>query len=208
MAAIGLRDGELGLTHTRGAAAEAHLRLELSGGRMRASGSGALSNISFRRPEVSAREVRGLKLGFRANGEAALDGSHVHLADSEVSVGEVKLAGTLDLERDETGTRVRAAGGVPLAACDAVLTSIPAALLADAPGIKLEGDFRARSRAQLRLGAPERARAHVARGQRLPRHRCAGRAVAGTLSFRLGARGEGAGRRADDDSYGAEAPKD
>ena len=141
LAALGVRDGELGLTHTREATLEAHLRLELSGGAVHAAGTGALANVSFRRREVSAREVRGLKLGFRVNGDVALDGSRVHLADSEVSVGEVKLAGSVDVERDTQGTRVRAAGGVPLAACDAVVQSIPAALLADAPGIRLEGTF-------------------------------------------------------------------
>jgi hypothetical protein len=141
LAALGVRDGELGLTHTREAMLEAHLKLELAGGAVRAAGTGALANVSFQRPEVSAREVRGLKVGFRANGELSLDGSRVHLSDSEVWLGDVKLSGTLELERDAAGTRVRATGGVPLAACDAVLSSIPAALLADAPGIKLEGTF-------------------------------------------------------------------
>jgi len=141
LAALGVRDGEVGLTHTREATLEAHLKVELAGGALRVAGTGALANVSFHRPEVSAREVRGLKVGFRANGEVSLDGSRVHLSDSEVWVGDVKLSGTLELERDASGTRVRAAGGVPLAACDAVLSSIPAALLADAPGIKLEGTF-------------------------------------------------------------------
>ncbi len=118
-----------------------HLNPVLAGAVVRASGSGALANVSFQLREVSAREVRGLRLGFRGNGELAVDGSRVHLADSEVSIGEVKLAGTLDYERDDAGKRIRAAGGVPLAACNAVITSIPEALLANAPGIQLEGTF-------------------------------------------------------------------
>jgi hypothetical protein len=141
LAALGVRDGELGLKHTREATLEAHLRLELAGGGVHVAGSGALANVSFQRPEVSAREVRGLKLGFRANGDVALDGSRVKFSDSELWLGEVKLAGNLEVERDTAGTRVRAAGGIPLAACDAVIASIPAALLSEAPGIKLEGTF-------------------------------------------------------------------
>jgi len=42
LAALGVRDGELGLTHTREATLEAHLKLELEGGVVRAAGSGAL----------------------------------------------------------------------------------------------------------------------------------------------------------------------
>jgi len=141
LAALGVRDGELGLKHTREATLEAHLRLELAGGGVHVAGTGALANVSFQRPEVSAREVRGLKLGFRANGDVALDGSRVKFSDSEVWLGEVKLAGNVEVERDAAGTRVRAAGGIPLAACDAVISSVPAALLSEAPGIKLEGTF-------------------------------------------------------------------
>jgi hypothetical protein len=141
LAALGIRDGELGLTRTRDATLEAHLRVELAGGVVRGSGNGSLANVSLRRAELSAREVEGLRLAFRTSGEAALDGSSVKLGDTEVTVGDVKLAGRFELERDEKGSRLRLAGGIPLASCDAVLTSIPAALLSDARGIRLEGTF-------------------------------------------------------------------
>lgn len=141
LAALGVRDGELGLTHTREATLEAHLRVELEGGSVRGSGSGSLVNVSLARRELGAREVRGLKLGFRTSGEAALDGSRVSLRDTELTVGEVKAAGSFELARDESGVRVHVAGGVPLASCDAVMASIPAALLNDASGVRLEGTF-------------------------------------------------------------------
>lgn len=141
LAALGVHDGELGLTHTRDATLEAHLRLELGGGSVRGSGNGSLANVSLDRPELSAREVRGLKLGFRTSGEAALDGSHVSLKDTELTLGDVKAAGNFELARDEEGVRVRLAGGVPLASCDAVVASIPAALLNDAAGVRLAGTF-------------------------------------------------------------------
>ncbi len=141
LAALGVRDGELGLTRTRDATLEAHLRVELGNGTLRGSGSGALVNVSLRRPEIGAREVRALKLGFRANGEAAFDGSRVSLRDTELTVGDVKLRGNLELERDEAGTRVKLAGGVPLASCEAVVQSLPSALLNDAAGVRLAGTF-------------------------------------------------------------------
>jgi Transglycosylase len=141
LAAFGVRDGELGLTHTRDATLEAHLRVELENGAINGSGSGTLVSVSLRRPELGAREVRGLKLGFRATGEYAFDGSRLSLRDTELLLGEVKAAGSLDFERDEQGVRLRIAGGVPLASCDAVVSSIPSALLSDAAGIHLAGTF-------------------------------------------------------------------
>ncbi len=141
LAALGVRDGELGLTHTREATLEAHLRVELAGGTVRGSGSGSLANLSLERRELGAREVRGLKFGFRTSGEAALDGSRVSLRDTELTVGEVKAVGNFELARDESGVRLHVAGGVPLASCGAVVASIPAALLNDASGVKLEGTF-------------------------------------------------------------------
>jgi hypothetical protein len=141
LAALGVRDGELGLTHTRDATLEAHLRVELAEGRVRGSGTGSLVNLSLRRPEIGTREVRALKLGFRANGEAALDGTRVSLRDTELTVGDVKVSGQFELERDEAGTRVRLAGGVPLASCEAMVQSLPSALLNDAAGVELAGTF-------------------------------------------------------------------
>jgi hypothetical protein len=141
LAALGVRDGELGLTRTRDATLEAHLRVELGDGTFRGSGTGSLVNVSLQRPEIGAREVRSLKLGFRTNGEAALDGSHVTLRDTELTVGDVRASGEFELERDESGTRVRVAGDVPLASCESVVQSLPAALLNDAAGVRLEGTF-------------------------------------------------------------------
>jgi hypothetical protein len=139
--ALGVRDGELGLTRTRDATLEAHLHVELGDGALRGSGTGSLVNLSLLRREIGAREVRGLKLGFRTNGEAAFDGSRVSLRETELTVGDVKLEGSFELERDGDGSRVRVAGGVPLASCDAVVKSLPAALLNEAAGVKLEGTF-------------------------------------------------------------------
>jgi hypothetical protein len=141
LAALGVRDGELGLTHTREATLEAHLRVEVGGGTIRGSGSGSLVNLSLQRRELGPREVRGLRLGFRADGEAALDGSRVSLREGEVSLGDVRFAGKLELERDQAGSRLRLAGGVPLASCASVVNSIPEAMLTEARGIRLEGTF-------------------------------------------------------------------
>jgi hypothetical protein len=139
---LGMKDGELGLRRTRDATIEAHLKLELApGGVVRAAGSGAVGNLALQRAELGPRELTGLRLAFRGSGELALDGSRLHVGDSEISVGDVKFAGKLDVEREAAGVRIRGDGGVPLASCDAMLGSLPPALIGDLSGVKLSGTF-------------------------------------------------------------------
>jgi hypothetical protein len=139
---LGLKDGQLGLQRTRDATIEAHLKLELAaGGVVRASGSGAIVNLAIQRRELGPRELRGIKLAFRGSGEVALDGSLVRIGDSEFAVGDVKFSGKLEFERYAAGVRIRGDGGVPLASCDAMLASLPAALIDELAGVRLSGTF-------------------------------------------------------------------
>ena len=142
LAVLGVRDGALGLTRTREATVEAHLRLELTtAGSVRASGSGALANWSMLRKEFGPNELRGIRAGFRGSAEVALDASRVKVEESELSFGDVRVTGALELVRDADGVRARVEGGVPLASCDAMLASLPAALVGDLNGLKLTGTF-------------------------------------------------------------------
>jgi hypothetical protein len=143
LAALGVRDGQLGLTHTREATLEAHLSLTLAGGgtAIRASGSGRVQNLSIDRPALSPREIRGLRLGFRGAGELRLDGSRLALDDAEVAIGDVKLAGAFELSKGGAARRLRSKGGVPLASCASLLSSLPSALTTELAGLELEGTF-------------------------------------------------------------------
>ncbi len=143
LAALGVRDGDLGLRRVRDATLEAHFRVELSSGSqaLRGSGSGRLSNLSLARPEIAPSELSGLGVAFRAAGEARLDGSRVVVDDAELGIGDVRLGMSLSAERDEQGLHVRSKGGVPLASCDAMLASLPKVLVAELGGLTLEGTF-------------------------------------------------------------------
>jgi hypothetical protein len=143
LAVLGINDGQLGLTHTRDATLEAHLSLTLASGgaAVRASGSGRVQNLSIHRPALSAREIRGLRLGFRGAGDLSFDGSRFALDDVEVTVGDVKLAGSLELTKGGAARRLRSKGGVPLASCASLLSSLPAALTTELGGLELEGTF-------------------------------------------------------------------
>jgi hypothetical protein len=143
LGALGVRDGDLGLRRVRDASLEAHVRVELlpGAGALRGAGSGKLLNLSLVRPELAKKELRGLALGFRAVGEARLDGSRIALDDAELAVGDVRLATTFTAERDDAGIRLRSKGGVPLASCDAMLGSLPKELVAELDGLALEGTF-------------------------------------------------------------------
>ncbi|HEX6273336.1 MAG TPA: biosynthetic peptidoglycan transglycosylase [Polyangiaceae bacterium] len=143
LGALGVRDGDLGLRRVREASLEAHVRVDLLPGAeaLRGSGSGKLLNVSLVRPELAKKEIRGLALSFRAAGEARLDGSRIALDDAELAVGDVRLATTFSVERDDAGIRLRSKGGVPLASCDAMLGSLPEELVAELDGLALEGTF-------------------------------------------------------------------
>jgi hypothetical protein len=143
LAALGVRDGDLGLRRVRDATLEAHVRLELLPGSqaLRGSGSGRLANLSLARPEISPSELSGLGVAFRAAGEARLDGTRVVVDDAELGIGDVRLGMALSADRDQRGFHVRTKGGVPLASCDAMLASLPKVLVAELGGLALEGTF-------------------------------------------------------------------
>jgi hypothetical protein len=143
LAVLGIEDGQLGLTHTRDATLEAHLSLTLAGEgtAVRASGSGRVENLSIQRRALSSREIRGLRLGFRGAGDLSFDGSRLALDDVEVTVGDVKLAGNLELTKGSAARRLRSKGGVPLASCASLLSSLPSALTSELGGLELEGTF-------------------------------------------------------------------
>lgn len=142
LAVLGVRDGALGLTRTREATVEAHLRLELTPeGTLRATGSGALANWSMQRKELGPQELRGIRAGFRGNAELAVDGSLVKLEGAELSFGDVRVTGKLELVRDGEGVRARVEAGVPLASCEAMLASLPAALVGELNGLRMAGTF-------------------------------------------------------------------
>jgi hypothetical protein len=140
---LGVRDGQLGLTHVRETTLEAHLALTLAGGGtgIRATGSGRVANLSIHRPALSPHEIRGLRLAFRGAGDVRFDGSRVALDDAEVTIGDVKLAAGFELTQGATARRLRSKGGVPLASCASLLASLPSALATELAGLELEGTF-------------------------------------------------------------------
>jgi hypothetical protein len=143
LASLGVRDGDLGLRRVREALLEAHVRVDVvsGAGALRGAGSGKLTNVSLVRPELAPKELRGLGVGFRAAGEARLDGSRVALENAELAIGDVRLALSLTAERAEAGLRVRSNGGVPLASCNSMLASLPKELVAELDGLTLDGTF-------------------------------------------------------------------
>jgi hypothetical protein len=164
LGALGVREGDLGLRRVRDATLEAHVRVDLvpggpgSGALLRGSGSGKLANLTLARPELSPDELRGVAFGFRAAGEARLDGSLVAVDDAELAVGDVRLSTSLTAERDEEGRHLKAKGGVPLASCDAMLASLPKVLVADLGGLSLEGTFALTYEIDFQTAHPEKTR--------------------------------------------------
>ncbi len=144
LAALGVREGDFGLFDVRRASLEAHTKLALvAGPSLRVSGSGSLRDVSLYRPALAPAPLKGIRLGWRGSAESRLDGSLLDVSDAELTLGDVRLAGSGLLERSGDVFRIKAKGGVPLAACEKLLDSVPQGFAPLLSGLRMSGTFSA-----------------------------------------------------------------
>jgi hypothetical protein len=155
LAALGVREGDLGLRGVRGASLEASAVLTLPpDGELRVSGSVRVANLSLEQRVLGDDPIAGLHLAAKGNLVAAPDGSRVKVTDGELSVGLASLRGAGDLELFDApsrlGSRRHARGSatfeVPLTPCQSVLDSLPRGLAPRLEGVKLAGSFGLKGR--------------------------------------------------------------
>lgn len=144
---LGVRDGDFGLMEVRAATLQASgdVTLAADGSSLAFSGEGVLAKLSLRRPELSSSPLSGIQLAFRARGTTTLDGAELRFADSELSVGEVRIQGSGQLSRGAGRVSAHWSGGVPLASCQAVMDATPSGLAPLISGLRMAGTFAIQS---------------------------------------------------------------
>lgn len=157
LAALGVRDGELGLVEPERAQLEADATVELDDARglVRFRGEGRVKGLAVRHAAIAEQPVRGIDLGFRGDVEAELDRSAIRVAKGELQLGALRVLGGGEVRR-------RAASGgrpddwsvdlrweVPLVPCQALLDAAPTGLLPLVAGSTMAGSLALEGTAKL-----------------------------------------------------------
>ena len=144
---LGVRDGDFGLLAVQLATLQASVDVTLAadGSSLAFSGNGVLDRVSLQRRELSASPLAGIHLAFRGRGTSTLDGSKLVVEDGELSLGDVRVAGSGSLARAEHATQLRWSGGVPLASCQAFLDATPSGMIPMLANLRMSGTFAVQS---------------------------------------------------------------
>ena len=143
LAALGVKEHDMGLESVSGADVEAsgRARLDADGGSVHVEGGARVSELSLFEPRLSKEVVRGLRLGASGTVDVALDGSQIRFSGVDVELGKVKLVANGTLERSEGHARGALHLSIPLAACTDMLASVPAGLVPLIGGLEMNGTF-------------------------------------------------------------------
>ena len=152
LAALGIHDGAAGLLETARTSLEAEGRMVLDADARELAFDGGvhLEDLSLQNARLAAEPVHHLELGMRARGVLTTDG-RLKLAEGSLDVGAIKLRlhGEVTEERgggaEEQAQRTTAnlSFDVPVASCQAMLSSVPAALLPTIGSSHMSGTFGA-----------------------------------------------------------------
>lgn len=143
LATLGVHEGDLGLLDVDRAEVQAklHVRLSADGRTLAFNGRGQLDKLALHKRWLSNRPVRGMHLSWQGEGNAALDGTRLHVDEGELEFGKVRIQARGELERGQGYVRLKADGGTPLASCQAMLDSSPAGLTPLLGGMRMSGTF-------------------------------------------------------------------
>ncbi len=147
LAALGIHDGAVGLLETGRTSLEAEGRLVLDADARELAFDGGLhlEDLSLQNARLAEGPVHHLELGMRARGVLTTDG-RLKLAEGSLDVGAIKLRLHGEISQDRQAGQHTAANlsfDVPVAACQAMLSSVPAALLPTIGSSHMTGTFGA-----------------------------------------------------------------
>lgn len=141
---LGIAEHSFGLLDVAKTAVSAKGRLVIDegGANLAFAGKADIEHLNLDSPRIAATPMRDISLGWRGRGELAGDLQRLELAESELRVGKARVAVTGEVAwKDGKLERGDLQGGVPLASCQSMLSSAPAALLPLLGGVTLDGTF-------------------------------------------------------------------
>ncbi|HVY45763.1 MAG TPA: biosynthetic peptidoglycan transglycosylase [Minicystis sp.] len=143
LAALGVREGDFGLFDVAKTSlvTRSHVVLSPDGHSLSIDGEGKIQALSIRNAALSDEPVAGLDVAWRGKGDLDLDGRRVRVDDAEVDLGALRLLAHGTYERVGDARRVHATYEMPLTACQAMLDSAPAGLVAKLRGMRFAGSF-------------------------------------------------------------------
>jgi hypothetical protein len=150
LSTLGVREGDFGLfdVGSTSLVTRSHLVLSASGKEIRIDGDGTVQNLSIRSAALSEEPIQGLDVTWQGKAELALDGSRLKVDEGEVDLGAIHVKASGLYEKVGSAHRVRAEFDVPLAGCQAMLSSIPRGLAPKLQGMQMAGSFALRGKAQ------------------------------------------------------------
>lgn len=143
LAAMGIREGEMGLADVGTTELRVQAKVVLAAGatQVQFESTGELAKLALSHRAFGPEPLRGLSVSWRGRGSMHTDGSRFQVADAEVRVGAVKVQVAADIEHDVEGLRVDTRAEVPVASCQQMFDSLPRTLIPMVGDTRLGGTF-------------------------------------------------------------------
>jgi hypothetical protein len=147
LAMLGVREGAAGLVDVDHATVTGRARVVLAGdgSAITFDAEGGTRGLAMHEPKLAPDVVRGIDLSLRARGALAA-GGQVRLDDLAATLGALHLEGSGALEQQPDHVSASFHFDLPQASCQALLDSVPTALLPALQGTRMEGTFGASGR--------------------------------------------------------------
>ncbi len=143
LAALGLHDGAAGLFDTAHATVAGRTRIVAGAGSVTFDGEVHVRNASARVSRLASEPIRGIDAGIQARGALSSTGA-LRVDDMAVSLGAFTISGSGGFEPFADHAALHFQGEVARASCQALLDSMPTALIPSLHGVRYVGAFAAR----------------------------------------------------------------
>ncbi|MEZ4437815.1 MAG: transglycosylase domain-containing protein [Polyangiaceae bacterium] len=147
---LGIKDGDLGLSHVKETSLEADLTIAVppAGTPLSIEGRGKLHDLAINSPRLAGEPLEHVELAWRTRLTAELDGSRIDVQDGEVDLGDIRGIFSGSYERTLEGRKVNVDFELPLVECQRAFASIPHGMVSRLEGMRFVGAMNAKGHAR------------------------------------------------------------